>query len=118
MSDDHAYNAPDITPYEFLDAVYRDPTVLLKHRMQAASLLVQIYKASLPQVVIRIGGFPEYIDTWMCSDINDCITRTTPCPWHNIIRSIQGVNFRSCKDHMSAGVNDEDLKPFLPTLLN
>jgi hypothetical protein len=57
----HAYNDPSLSPQEFLEALYRDPTVRLKHRIQAASLLRQIYNASLPQVVIRIGGFPEYI---------------------------------------------------------
>jgi hypothetical protein len=96
----HAYNDPNLTPQEFLEAVYRDHTVRLKHRIQAASLLRQIYNASLPQVVIRIGGFPEYIDTWMCADINDCINRTDPCPWSDIMRSIQGVNFRPCKDQL------------------
>jgi hypothetical protein len=95
---DHAYNDPNISPHDFLEAVYRDPTVKLKHRMQAANLLVQIYNASIPQITIRIGGFPELIDTWMCTDINDCIHRTDPCPWSDILRAAQGVNFRPCKD--------------------
>jgi hypothetical protein len=96
---DHKYNDPNISPHDFLEAVYRDPTVKLKHRMQAANLLVQIYNASLPQVVIHIGGFPEYDHTVEpCVDINDCINRTTPCPWSDILRAAQGVNFRPCKD--------------------
>jgi hypothetical protein len=107
---DHAYNDPNISPHDFLEAVYRDPTVKLKHRMQAASLLVQIYNASLPQVVIHIGGFAEYDETAEpCADINDCINRTTPCPWEAVMRSIPGVNYRPCKEQLEQNAKNPRL---------
>ena len=96
---DHAYNDPNINAHDFLVAVYTDPTVRLNHRMQAASLLVMLYKASLPEVVINIGGLPMY-DTTVepCIDLHDCVNRTTPCPWEAVMRSNLGVRFTSCKD--------------------
>jgi hypothetical protein len=98
---DHTYNDPNLSPRAFLEAVRGDPTARLKHRIEAAKLLAQFYSDVLPQVVIRIGGFPQYDhDAEPCVDINDCIHRTTPCPWADIIRSIQGVRFHSCKDYI------------------
>jgi hypothetical protein len=101
---DHVYNDPNISPRDFLLAVARDPRVRLKHRIKAATYLAQIYGDVLvtTQVTIRIGGFPQIIDTWMCADIHDCITHTDPCPWEEIIRSIQGVRFRPCKDQVGS----------------
>jgi hypothetical protein len=37
--DDHAYNRPDIGPYDFLTEVMRDKTENMYHRMQAAQFL-------------------------------------------------------------------------------
>jgi hypothetical protein len=96
----HAYNNPNLSPREFLLAVARDPKVRLKHRINAAKFLAQHYGDVLAKVTIHIGGFPEYIDTWMCTDVSDCINRTTPCPWSDILRAAQGVNFRPCKDQL------------------
>jgi hypothetical protein len=96
---DHAYNDANLSPREFLLAVACDPTVKLKHRIQAAAHLEQIYGDIIRQVTIHIGGFPEYDhNAEPCVDVNDCINRTTPCPWEQIMRSIQGVRFHSCKD--------------------
>jgi hypothetical protein len=102
---DHAYNDPNISPRDFLLAVARDPRVRLKHRIKAATYLAQLYGDDLTQVTIRIGGFPQLIQTWMCSDIHDCIRRTDPCPWEEIIRSIQGVRFRPCKEQLELPKN-------------
>jgi hypothetical protein len=40
--DDHAYNRPDIGPYDFLIEVMRDKTENMYHRMQAAQYLHNI----------------------------------------------------------------------------
>jgi len=65
---DHAYNADDLSPKEFLTAVYRDKRVPLSVRMDAAAKvsvyehprLAQVNQDLTAGVTIRIeGGLPE-----------------------------------------------------------
>jgi hypothetical protein len=99
---DHAYNNPDIGPIEFLLAVLHDPTVSIQLRADAARHLCSLGITDTPPVqhiTIHItGGIPQLLDTPPCVDINDCINRTTPCPWSAIMRSIQGVNYKPCRE--------------------
>ena len=39
---EHAYDNPTITATQFLEAVYHDPTVKLRHRIDAAARLLRI----------------------------------------------------------------------------
>jgi len=84
---------------EFLLSVMHNPRLPLVQRIDAAAKLLKIMPPEPEaRVIIRIGGFPKLRDTWHCEDINDCLTRTDPCPWSNIIRAMEGVNFRPCKE--------------------
>ena len=99
---DHAYNDPTLSPREFLLAVVRDPSVRLKHRIQAALHLERIFGDIVRSVTIHIGGIPQFDETAEpCVDVHDCINRTTPCPWEAVMRSMLGVRFMSCKDHIA-----------------
>jgi hypothetical protein len=93
---------PTTEAHAFLLNLMHDPHAPMRHRIKAAKKLISAGLGDIAQVhtihIVITGGLPEYIDTWMCEDINDCITRTDPCPWSNIIRSIQGARFTSCKD--------------------
>jgi hypothetical protein len=101
--EEHAYNAPGLTPLEFLLALMNDTSLPTSIRMDAAKFAAPYMPLHMPLKTIHVkieGGLPRYDDTAEpCADINDCINRTTPCPSSQIIRSIQGVNFTSCADH-------------------
>jgi hypothetical protein len=100
----HDYDRPDLSPEEFQKAVMHDPTVPMELRLRAAEDLRGVPRSTVfdPVITIRIGGIPEYdYSSTPCEDINDCISRTTPCPWAAIIRSKQGVRFTSCKRRCS-----------------
>jgi hypothetical protein len=104
---DHAYDDPEIGPIEFLLAVLHDPTVPIQLRADAARHLCSLGYGDLSQVPPRqhvtihiTGGLPKLLDTPPCTDINDCINRTTPCPWSDIMRSVQGVNYKSCREQI------------------
>jgi hypothetical protein len=97
--EEHAYNAPGLTPLEFLLALMNDTSLPTSIRMEAAKFAAPYMPLQTIHVKIE-GGMPQYdYSAEPCADINDCINRTTPCPWSEIIRSIQGVNFTSCTDH-------------------
>jgi hypothetical protein len=109
---EHEYDRRGISPIEFLLAVMRDPTLPIPIRAKAAKDLMDVgYVHITEHLTIRIeGGLPKLLDTPPCVDINDCITRTTPCPWTEILRSIQGVNFRPCHeqtDHASVPIRKD-----------
>lgn len=69
MADTHAYNHPGLSPLQFLQAVYTDPTVDISHRVLAAyyALLYTTHPQGLrwedrdpmDRVTIVIGGLPE-----------------------------------------------------------
>jgi hypothetical protein len=104
---DHAYNDPDISPLEFMFAVLHDPTVPTITRLEAARTLALYVPLNPPKhVTIHItGGIPKYLDEYPpCVDINDCINRTTPCPWSAIMRSIQGYSYKPCKEQIDSGM--------------
>ena len=57
----HAYDDPHIGPRAFMLAVMRDPTVDIKDRMKAASLLMRIYphESVCPSLTIHIAPFTD-----------------------------------------------------------
>jgi hypothetical protein len=65
----HAYNAPGLCPLQFLQAVYRDPSVPMSLRMQAAEAAAPYVAAPqgirwedrdpMDRVTIVVGGLPE-----------------------------------------------------------
>jgi hypothetical protein len=94
---------------EFLLSVMHNPRLPLVQRMDAAAKLLRILppthrhqedESQEPRLIYRIGGFAQLIDTWHCEDINDCLTRTDPCPWADILQSRLGVNFLPCKEKL------------------
>jgi hypothetical protein len=81
---DHPYDTPGLTPHEFLLATMHDQAAPLPTRMEAAEHLLRLGFNHSHVKTIRVvisGGLPaqDWSDT--CRDINDCRTRTTPCPW-------------------------------------
>jgi hypothetical protein len=98
---EHEYDRRGISPIDFLLAVMRDPTLPIPIRGKAAKDLCDLGYISTETIRIDVrGGFPQLLDTPHCVDINDCINRTTPCPWSAILRSMQGVNYKPCKDQL------------------
>jgi hypothetical protein len=74
-----------------------DSAVPIMHRMDAAKALMALGLGNVSGIGtlhVKIeGGIPEYDSSAEPrADINNCISRTTPCPWAAIVRSIQGVN--------------------------
>jgi hypothetical protein len=104
---DHAYNAPDISPWEFLLAVMNDQALPLTIRSDAAKHLTRLglghvgTSATAPVIKIIItGGIPAYDATAEpCVDMNDCMNRTTPC-------------CKSCvnPDHLYEGTNSDNIR--------
>src|SRR5262249_21766472 len=60
----HAYNAPDLSPKEFMLLVMHDPDVPIKDRLNAASKLLRVYPFDWdrPRCKIIIGGIPSLYD--------------------------------------------------------
>jgi hypothetical protein len=74
----HVYNAPLLSPKEFLLAVMHDRDTPLRDRMDAASRLLRLfpYDWDAPRLTYRIEGFPSChsLSTW--SDPGPAIERT------------------------------------------
>jgi|SRR6516162_8109087 hypothetical protein len=66
----HAYNAPDLSPKEFLLRVMHDPSVPIRDRLDAASKLLRLYPFDWdpPRCKIIIGGIPSSYDHGSCSE--------------------------------------------------
>jgi hypothetical protein len=64
-SHDHTYDAPGISPREFLIRVMRDHNASIRDRMKAASTLLRLFGNDgfgRPRLTIVIGGIPDQED--------------------------------------------------------